>query len=71
MIGFGFTPIKKKRFLQQKCYIDWLQLSRPADQNNLVSAQVNKIKQFIDWLTFGLIENPQNNGLISKLTIVA
>jgi len=41
-------------------------LSRPANQNDWVSAQVNKIKTN-DWLTISFVENPQNNGFISKL----
>jgi len=45
MIGFGLKPMEKMGFLQRKCQIDWLQLSRPANQNDRVSTQVNKIKQ--------------------------
>jgi len=38
---------KKMGILQRKCHTDWLQLNRPANQNDRVSTQVNKMKQMI------------------------
>jgi len=48
--GSDSSQWKKMEFLQGKCHIDWLQLSLPANQNDRVSAQVNKIKRMIGWL---------------------
>jgi len=47
MIGFGLKPMKKMGFMQRKFHIDRLQLGRLANQNDRVSARVNKIKQII------------------------
>jgi len=55
--GLGLGQWKNMGFLQRRCHNHWLQSSCSANQNDRVSAQA----------TFGLIENPQNNGLIPKL----
>jgi len=34
----------------------------------MIGFQLKSINKINDWLTFGLIENPQNNGLISKVS---
>ena len=63
--GLNSCRWKEMGFLQRKWHIDWLQLSRPPNQNDRVSAEANKIKQMIGWLLAWL--KIWNNDLILKL----